>query len=408
MTQQKPRGVVDPPFIDPNVGMTNPAAMRYARQVQERAGLPKDTTPRGGAPLPAMPRLDSPVIPGATIAQHAPPPAQRAPAAPPSGGIFEPNQLGGLAPAMMNPPAPAASATMPGRPAPGIQHGDLLPEQAMSDPGFISSGQGHMVASNQPQLAYKYGVMRNGQYVPAHIVTGAKAGKLSEETVRQLAEIQEQRMKAAQSPNAFDEEEEESKASPAGAAAGLNSRNEERSRLSPEEQKKVLESLDQFDRNALEEAITRDLINNDEQRQIIEERLEPLDLSSYIMQGFITQRIPVVPGVFEFTLQSYDAQSDLEVKRMITEEVKGSVGQGQYYLDRYSMMTIALGLHSFGHSHMPSHLDNRGYFDKEKFLEKLQLVLRLPFHVIAAIGVHYHWFDIRVRKLVTVQNLKNG
>ena len=42
------------------------------------------------------------------------------------------------------------------------------------------------------------------------------------------------------------------------------------------------------------------------------------------------------------------------------------------------------------------------------FLKKFNMVLRLPLHMLASIGVNTLWFDVRVRKLFVAEKLGNG
>ena len=57
---------------------------------------------------------------------------------------------------------------------------------------------------------------------------------------------------------------------------------------------------------------------------------------------------------------------------------------------------------------LPTHLDQGGNFNDELFWKKFNRVLKFPFHMLASIGVHYYWFDVRVRKLFVAERLKNG
>jgi hypothetical protein len=79
-----------------------------------------------------------------------------------------------------------------------------------------------------------------------------------------------------------------------------------------------------------------------------------------------------------------------------------------YYQDKYRMMCIALGVYSIGGRVAPSHLDKDDRFSDDLFLQKFNYVTKHSLHVLASIGIHYFWFEERVRKMCTVTKLKNG
>jgi hypothetical protein len=152
----------------------------------------------------------------------------------------------------------------------------------------------------------------------------------------------------------------------------------------------------------------KDIINNEEQRDLIEKRCTPLDITDLIMRGFVTQRVPVIPNKFEPEFQSMTGGEDLAIKRLIMQESKGLEVSDRYLLDKFSLMAVTIGLRAINGNVIPTHQDNNGKFDEEAFWRKFDFVSKYPFHMLASLGVNYFWFDIRVRKLFVAEKLGNG
>jgi len=372
-----PRSAVDfsTPFMA--AGITDPAALQYKQQIETR--LRARPAPKG----PPIPLLTGEAQEGRTMADQARP--ARAP-----GSIIEPT------PSPQSPPR-------------GFLPQDLLPEEAVKDPLYREGG-GSRYAASQPALALKYGVIRNGQRIaPQQLVSGK--GGLSPATVEGLRAVEElNRARASvESPDAH--VEREAAASSAGAAARLGAPPKEEKPLTVEERKEVekeIRGLDDFDYNRFREAVTEDVLNNDEQRKIIESRLTPLSLDDAIVNDCVTQIVPIVVGKFEPEFQSLRAEDDLALKRLIMQEGKSVEVNARYLLDKFSLMTVAAGTRALNRNPLPDYRDQHGNFDEALFWKKFHMVVRRPFHMLAAIGVQYYWFEIRVRRLFVAERLGNG
>lgn len=388
----KPTTGMPAPYVDPAIAAKNPAAARYAQGVAQRRDPTKYHEPRGGGSAPPIPLLSAPHVDGMPMADQAR--VQRQGVSQPPPGIF-----GGAA--TEPPPAPPMARQ-------GLLPTDLLPEIARHDPAFVE-GHGSQFATNQPALAMKYGVIRNGHPIPAQQLSTGRPG-LSQKTVaglEALKQFNEQRQKAESGDTAAERAAEEGLGGAAARAANAPGDDDVKT-VSKEEAERALRSMDDFDFNNFREMMMKDLLNNDEQRKIIEERVPPLSLDALIMQGRVTQVIPVIPGQYEPELQSVTGSEDLALKRLLMAESKSVEAPDRYLLDKYSLMVIALGLVSINKRPFPSHLDAQGVWDDKAFWTKFNRVLNLPFHLLASLGVHYFWFDIRVRKLFVAERLKNG
>jgi hypothetical protein len=390
------------PIVAP--GVTDPQALRYAQQIHERrAGGPsKYTTPVAGGPTPPIPRLDSQADKDLTMADQAN--MQRAamegpPQAPAPRSMFQ------AGPHDAPPPSRG-----PGGPPAGILPADILPEEARKDPEF-HEGQGSMYASAQPALAFRYGVIRGGQrLMPQQL--GQVAKGLSKKTVEGLQSIVELQKTRASAESEDKRIEREAAAGVGGAAGRLgNSPTDGPQADAAASQKNIQEAvkkLDDFDFNTFREMMMKDIINNEEQRDLIEKRCTPLDITDLIMRGFVTQRVPVIPNKFEPEFQSMTGGEDLAIKRLIMQESKGLEVSDRYLLDKFSLMAVTIGLRAINGNVIPTHQDNNGKFDEEAFWRKFDFVSKYPFHMLASLGVNYFWFDIRVRKLFVAEKLGNG
>jgi hypothetical protein len=185
--------------------------------------------------------------------------------------------------------------------------------------------------------------------------------------------------------------------------------------LSPEEElarkKKVQEAvqaMDDFDFDALRREMQRDILNNPEQRKIIEERLQALSLDELIMRDRVTQRVPIVPGKFEVTFQSMTGEEDLALKRLLMKESKSVEVTDQYLLDKFAFMSLTVGCSAINSNPAPSHLDQKGDFNDEAFWIKFLWMIKRGVHVLAAIGNNHTWFEMRVRKLLVAERVGNG
>lgn len=400
------------PHIDPRV--TDPVAMQYAKQMQER-GLTPDryNAPVGGGPNPPIPRLDTPHVDGMTMADQA-----RAAAQPPIGSVDPGSSIFPSAPIVgqEGPARPQMS-----RPPSNILPQDLLPELATKDPDF-RPGQGSMYAASQPALAYKYGVVRNKQFIPAAKLGQAGKAGLSSNTLEGLQAIQ-----AAQTgqpvpvPLAQQEKEQaegrlndEAKAASLAGAGGVAAAGAGGAeQLSDEDKKKVRQALDQmdnFDWNTFKQMTMKDILNNEDQKKIIDQRLEktPLSLDALVMDGYVRQRIPIKPGKFEPTFQSIGGDEELACKRLIISDARTLNVDEQYLLDKHSFMVLCCGLHSINSQILPAHRNQAGEFDDAMFWAKFNLVIRYPLHMLASLLINFFWFDVRVRKLFVADALGNG
>jgi hypothetical protein len=412
-----PRGPRQP-FIDPSV--SDPVSIRYAQGAEGRrrnapTAIPRYSEPVAGGPDLPIPHLGSDATDG-TMADQAR--RQR--------GLPQPSNIPDISSviaAMGGEPAltrggagivagdahqqaaPQPHALSPSLP-PNLRRDDMLPEQATKDPDF-RSGPGSMFAANQPAMAFKYGVMRNKQFIPPHQLRAAPTpgGGLRQETVeglRALDEFQQARQRAERAEPGDADVEKDAMAGPAGGAGATEKP------LTDEDKRQLLDDMDEFQLSRLKNALFKDMLNNDEQKAIIEGRLKPLDLSELIITGRVSQTVPIHPGVFEAEFQSYAADEDLVVKRLIGEEAVSLRPSDRYLMDKYHLMGLTISVASINRKPLPDYRDAKGDFDEKKFWAKYAIVARFNYHMMASLMVNWFWFDMRVRKLFKAESLGNG
>lgn len=372
------------PYVDPK--LANSPAARYAADLAARKGGGMV----GGGPTPPIPRIDAPPIEGMTMADQA--------------RAFRQSQT--------NTPSIISPEGMPQSVRQSLLHSDMLPEAARSDPMY-REGTGSMMATSQPALAYKYGVIRNGSHIPPQMLQTGRP-MLSPQTVNGLKALEDynrqhvdtlnQARKVAESPTP----ESDATAGTSGEVAKLADPSDDPTAkpVTQEEVEKAIRNMDDFDFDTFRDVIMKDILNNEEQRSIVESRLEPLDLSEIINNGVIAQKIPIVPGKYEITLQSVTAEEELAMKRLLVEEKGKLEAPDRYLLDKFRMMMCALGLKAINNRALPDHKDNQGNFNDEAFWKKFNICMKNPFHMLASIATHYYYFDIRVRSLFKA--VKNG
>jgi len=374
---------IKPPYIDPRV--TDPRALQYKAALEAR----KHNTPVGEVPMPPIPRLDEQADLSRPMTMAEAAQRQRA------GEFVEDNADGGI---FQRPPS-----------MPKLLPDDLLPDEAKADQHFIQ-GHGALLAINQPALALKYGIIRQGRrYSPQEIYHNTYAQpaqqgqqrKLRPETVAGLQQLEELQKQAAEKAV-----ELEAKAGHAGAAENLAGKE-----VAPADRERIQDAvsrMDDFDFSQFREMMVRDLLNNEEQRKIIRGRCKPIDLAQMVMDGVARQRVIIVPGKFEVEYQTVGGDIELALKGMIAEEAKSLDYSVQYFTDKYSLMALTAGLYSIGNNVLPGHLDSNGDFDREQFLRKFKKVSKFPLPMLASLGVNYFWFDVDCRKCFVAENVKNG
>jgi hypothetical protein len=138
----------------------------------------------------------------------------------------------------------------------------------------------------------------------------------------------------------------------------------------------------------------QDVLNNDELRESIEARNQPLSLGDLILTGRARQRVPIVPGEFEVVFQTTSGLEDLFVK----DQLLGITGTNLSVQQRYADMNLALGLVSLNAETGPDPY-REGKLVKELFDARVEWLRGKPVPLLASLHINYAWFETRTRKL---------
>lgn len=223
------------------------------------------------------------------------------------------------------------------------------------------------------------------------------------EALRELEELQRQQQEQA-------EEEQQRRVDETAEASSLN---EADSLVGPPKTEQseladALKNLDEFDEYTLRQALMRDIINNDDQRALIESRLKPLSIGQLLNNNRVRQAIPIDPEDFVIELQSLTVEEEQAIKRLaVYSKLEAPDAPLPYHKERFSIMGVTAALvrindKAFGDAVVG------GKWSDEAFWKKFNMVVKLPYDVVSCIALHAFWFGMRVRALTQVKLLKNG
>lgn len=204
-------------------------------------------------------------------------------------------------------------------------------------------------------------------------------------------------------------------APPAAAAPAAEAPKEEKksfSKLSEDEKRQAAETAD-IDFDLMMQRLRNDVVNNDEERKAIEEKLHPMDLADGLANGEFRQFVPISKGKLEVVFRSVSPMENEEIRRKILEEVISDERFSSMASERYGFWQMVASVHSINGQEMPRHSEPapKGagrVFLWNTFTNKVNLFMSYPGPLIHALSTHAYWFDLRVRKLFTNVALKNG
>lgn len=410
MSRRKPVGVPIADLGRPKGNPQNlaPAVRKHLSQRGRVAGPPKYQIPTGGGEQPPIPRLDGSYAEGRTMAdaalmQREQEKSEALEAGLQQAGIFQNAQALGGGAQQASPTLDHPDQRVRLNHALDIRPMDLLPKSAMEDPRY-RSGMGGQYAVSQPELAAAHGVMRDGEYIPPQVLQNKMReqmghGVIRKQTQEGLKQLAEAQLLQKATEESIKDKIEHPGQETAEAASKLSPPGDDKDLLSDDELKYVKPPEDRFDYDRLRDMQRKDILNNPKQKELIESRLKPMDVGDIVVKGYVEQVVPIQPGTFEVTFKSLTTEEDLALKRLIGEDMTNMELSDVYIRDKFSMMAVICSIVAVGDRKLPTHLDAEGNFDDDKFWKKFTQVTKFPFQMIAALGIHYYWFDMRVRAL---------
>lgn len=147
------------------------------------------------------------------------------------------------------------------------------------------------------------------------------------------------------------------------------------------------------------------VLNNRKRKKEIEERCEPMNFEDLLWKNEVHQKVPIIPEKFEPTFRSFSPEESLFIKKMMSRE---EVQNDNYVLEKYSLCQITCSLVAINGKPLPDHRDQTGEPDTKLFQEKLKSIMKKSAYIVADLMLNYAWFDIRVRKLLNPDEVKNG
>jgi hypothetical protein len=115
--------------------------------------------------------------------------------------------------------------------------------------------------------------------------------------------------------------------------------------------------------------------------------------------------VPILPEKFEPTFRSFSPEESLFIKQIMSREPNQN---DQYLLEKFSLAQLTCALVSINGKPLPEHRDKDGSPDEKLFRDKLKTITKKSAYIVADLMINYAWFDLRVRRLLNPDDLKNG
>lgn len=150
-------------------------------------------------------------------------------------------------------------------------------------------------------------------------------------------------------------------------------------------------------------------------RSAVEARLKPLDIGQYLMNGFMTQEVMVIPATeshlgLRVTFKTISEEVEYVCDRMIAKAVKdagGKISDREY--NRLEMhVSLAVYIDKFQDSKWPPILDASGRVSDDALDTRLANVRKLPTFTAGQIANNLRWFIDRSLRTISSEILGNG
>lgn len=167
---------------------------------------------------------------------------------------------------------------------------------------------------------------------------------------------------------------------------------------------KLTQYSNNFDRDAFNDAYNT--LMSSSRRKAIEKDLKPLDLTDLVTSGQVQQVISIVPGQLEIAVRTY---SQKEYVWLLENIYRYYSGNAEFIAEMLNTFKVVCSLVAVNGKRIPDHRDpTTKDIDDKRFNEKLKIVTAFPTQLLADISVQCAWFNDRVLRLFSKDQLKNG
>lgn len=171
---------------------------------------------------------------------------------------------------------------------------------------------------------------------------------------------------------------------------------------------RMAQLFDSFDFNDQSKNVER-ILDNKKRKKEIEERCKAMNFEDLLLNDEVKQVVPIIAEKFEPTFRSITPIESLYIKQRMSKE---NIQTDQYLGEKYNLLLLTCCLVDINSQPFPDHRKHHGdgtfEVDDRLFDEKLAALMRKSGYIIADLGINYYWFDIRVRRLLNPDDLKNG
>lgn len=161
--------------------------------------------------------------------------------------------------------------------------------------------------------------------------------------------------------------------------------------------------FDAFDFSGKDEA--QKILDNKKRKRLIESRCSKMDFRDLLEKDEVRQVVPIRPDDFVVEYRSMTPAESLFIKQIMSKEENRTE---LYVVEKYGLCQLACGLVAINGTYYAPHFTKDGDVDEEVFTSKLKKLTKKSGYIIADLALNYHWFDLRVRRLINVDEVGNG
>lgn len=161
-------------------------------------------------------------------------------------------------------------------------------------------------------------------------------------------------------------------------------------------------------------AVREDVIQNDAERLAVAKRVKEIDLSEGLLTGEFTQLVPIVPDALTVRFRCLTTGENNELRLYLYDEIDKDPRKANLARELVGFYQTVASVVSMNKTTYAAHMEPEGpygrlKFVKEVFEQKVATFMSFPLPLIASLGTHSGWFEMRVRDLfATADRLKNG